>query len=86
MAWERPSGLVPLGPWSLVLASDVLYERRNVEPLLELLPRLGDAVLLADPGRPALRAFLDGAEKDWRIDVTAVPELPRGGIHRLSAR
>ena len=69
-----------------MLASDVLYERRNVEPLLDLLPRLGDAVLLADPGRPALRAFLDGAETDWRVEVAAAPELPRGGVHRLAAR
>src|SRR5215213_7060643 len=31
----------PLGPpWPLVLASDVLYERRNVAPLLALLPRV----------------------------------------------
>ena len=41
-------------PWPLVLASDVLYEARNVEPLLALLPRVCAAageVWLADPGR-----------------------------------
>jgi predicted nicotinamide N-methyase len=86
VAWESPGVLVARGAWRLVIASDVLYERRNVEPLLDLLPRLGDEVLLADPGRPALRAFLEGAETRWRIDVTAASELPRGGIHRLRAR
>ena len=81
-AWDRPWDMAD-GGWSLVIASDVLYERRNVDPLLELLPRLTDEVLLADPGRPALRAFLEGAATRWRIDVAEAPELPRGGIHRL---
>ena len=85
-AWERPAPSSSGGPWPLVVAADVLYERRNVEPLLELLPRLGREVLLADPGRPALRAFLDGAEEGWRVEVAAAPELPRGGVHRLLRR
>src|SRR4051794_26281075 len=50
----------PLGPpWPLVLASDVLYEPRNVGLLLALLPRAtaaGGEVWLADPRRaPAAR-------------------------------
>ncbi len=37
--WDAPPE--PLGPpWPLVLASDVLYEERNVDALLALLPRL----------------------------------------------
>src|SRR5918994_2164109 len=37
--WDAPPE--PLGlPWPLVLASDVLYEARNVPLLLDLLPRL----------------------------------------------
>jgi hypothetical protein len=60
-----------------VLASDVLYERRDVQPLLDLLPRLGPEVLLADPGRPALRAFLDGARPGWRIET-------EGSVYRLT--
>ena len=85
-AWGRPDELVARGPWSLVVSSDVLYERRNAEQLLDLLPRLGDEVLLADPGRPALRSFLDGAAERWRIDETPAPELPRGGVYRLRGR
>ena len=40
------------GAFELALAADVLYEQRNVEPLLELLPRLAPEVWLAEPGRP----------------------------------
>src|SRR3954469_2617627 len=38
--WSRPAPLLGRGPWDLVLAADVLYERRNVDTLLDLLPRL----------------------------------------------
>jgi len=68
-SWTAPQPLVERGPFDLVLASDVLYERRNVEPLLELLPRLAGEALVADPGRPALRDFLDRASEGWRIDT-----------------
>jgi len=50
------------GDWDLVLAADVLYEQRNAEQLLELLPRLGGDVLLAEPGRPFAKDFL----AQWR--------------------
>ena len=86
VAWSRPRAVLGRGRWSLVLAADVLYERRNVEPLLELLPLLADEVLLADPNRPALRAFLDGAAATWNVVCICAAELPRGGIHRLRAR
>ena len=39
-SWAEPDAIVERAPWPLVLASDVLYERRNVEQLLDLLPRL----------------------------------------------
>ena len=81
-AWTNADKLAERGPWQLVLAADVLYERRNVEPLLALLPRLGKEALLADPGRPALRAFLDGVEAAWEVTETAADELPRGGVYR----
>jgi predicted nicotinamide N-methyase len=84
--WSRPADVLARGRWSLVLAADVLYERRNVEPLLELLPLLADEVLLADPNRPALRAFLDAAASTWDVVCIPAAELPRGGIHRLRAR
>ena len=52
----------------LVLGSDLLYERRNVQPLLELLPQLGPEVLLAEPGRPYAPQFLDAAAAEWTIE------------------
>jgi predicted nicotinamide N-methyase len=54
--WREPGAF---GTFDLVLAADVLYERRYVDVLAELLPELGGEVLLADPGRPFLRQFLE---------------------------
>ncbi|HXV58503.1 MAG TPA: 50S ribosomal protein L11 methyltransferase [Gaiellaceae bacterium] len=78
-SWAEPAALVARAPFDLVLASDVLYERRNAGPLLALLPQLGSEVLLADPGRPALPAFLARAAERWQVT---------GGsrVHRLRAR
>jgi predicted nicotinamide N-methyase len=80
-AWGASSGLVDAAPWDLVLGADLLYERRNVEQLLDLLPRLGDDVLLSEPGRPFESTFLERARETWAID-----SRPAGGrvrIHRL---
>jgi predicted nicotinamide N-methyase len=57
VSWTEPGALVARGPWDWVLAADVLYENRNVEPLAALLPRLATRALVADPGRPAARTF-----------------------------
>ena len=46
--WDDPGLLLREAPWELVLGADLLYERRNADQLLELLPRLGADVLLAD--------------------------------------
>lgn len=59
------------GSFDLALAADVLYEQRNVEPLLELLPILAPTVLLAEPGRPAGAEFLRRARELWQIDEVA---------------
>jgi predicted nicotinamide N-methyase len=83
VSWTDPEPLVGQAPWDLVLASDVLYEQRNVDVLLELLPRLGDDVLLTDPGRKPAERFLGEAAGTWRIDSRAVPELANGALHRL---
>ena len=73
--WRERDRLLDGAPWDLVLASDVLYEERNVEPLRLLLPRLGREAILAEPGRPHAAAFFEGARRDWRID--AEPPLYR---------
>ena len=68
--WTRPGPLLERAPFDLVLASDVLYERRNIPLLLYNLRRLGPEVLLADPRRPAAAEFLEGAAKEWDVETT----------------
>jgi predicted nicotinamide N-methyase len=63
--WTAPDALLARAPFDLVLAADVLYERRNVGPLAALLPRLGGEVLLADPGRPPLTELLERVTPVW---------------------
>jgi predicted nicotinamide N-methyase len=81
--WAKPEALVARGPFDVVLAADVLYERASVAPLLSLLPRLGGEVWLADPGRPAAGAFLEQAARRWEIETRV-----RGvvSLHCLRAR
>jgi predicted nicotinamide N-methyase len=86
VAWADADVLVDAGPFDLVLAADVLYEPRNSAQLLELLPRLGGEVLLADPGRPALDRFVAAAAERWRVEGTSADGLPRGGVYRLVRR
>ena len=78
--WAEPEKLVRRGPFDLVLAADVLYERASVSWLLSLLPRLAPEAWLADPGRPAADAFLEQAGLRWAVE-TRVRDVVR--IHRL---
>jgi predicted nicotinamide N-methyase len=55
--WRMADPLVREGPWDLVLGADLLYEERNVDPLLALLERLDTDAWIADPGRAAADAF-----------------------------
>lgn len=79
--WEKPALLVERGPFDLVLAADVLYERAAVAQLLALLPRLAPRVLLADPGRPAAAAFLAQARDRWTVETEAMGVV---NLHTLS--
>ena len=79
--WDAPP---PRPAWPLVLASDVLYEGRNVPALLELLPRItaaGGEVWLADPGRAPAARFLEAAATTWRIDA-----IPHDGPAHVTVR
>jgi predicted nicotinamide N-methyase len=78
--WNAPRALADSGPFDLVLAADVLYERAAVAPLLSLLPRLGREAWMADPRRPAAEAFLEEARRRWSVASTV-----RGAVevHRL---
>jgi predicted nicotinamide N-methyase len=66
--WDEPELLLAGSPWDLVLCADVLYEQRNADALLDLLPRLGGEILLADPGRPFAPAFLARWDADELAD------------------
>ena len=57
--WSEPEPLLRAAPWDLVVGADLLYEARNADQLAELLPGLGGEVLLAEPGRPYAREFLE---------------------------
>ena len=67
--WRQPSpDLLADHPegYPVVLAADVLYERRDIQPLLDLFDRIvaPDGVLwLAEPGRPPASIFLETASR-----------------------
>ena len=85
-SWTEPGPLIERAPWDLVLASAVLYEARNGEALLPLLPRLGPEVWLADPGRKPAAPFLDAVRGEWEVVSTPAAQLPNGAVHRLRRR
>lgn len=75
--WRDPDAdlLQPGGaPWPLILAADVLYEERDIEPVFAVLERIlapGGMVWLADPGRrPAGIALQRAEERGWEIETT----------------
>jgi predicted nicotinamide N-methyase len=81
--WNAPEAIVERGPWQLVIGSDVLYERRNVDQMLELLPRLVDTsgeIWIADPGRLTSMDFILRSGRHWKRRTT---EHDRIEIHRL---
>ncbi len=82
---DDPAPLAP--PFDVVLAADVLYERRNVAPLLAVLPALtapGGRVLVADPGRLPAPEFLEGAARTWTVDAVPHAGPAAVGVHRLT--
>jgi predicted nicotinamide N-methyase len=76
LRWDEPGDLLALAPFDLVLGADLLYEARNAAQLLELLPRLGGEIVLADPGRPFAKGFLE------HFDVETLAD----GVYRLGLR
>ena len=84
--WTQPEAVVVRAPWDLVLAADVLYERPKVRTLLELLPRLSDTVLLAEPGRAPAQTFFEEAEPGWERKEVTPGGAQRVTVHRLRRR
>jgi predicted nicotinamide N-methyase len=86
-SWADSAPMVDRGPWRLVLASDVLYGKRNVDELLALLPRLVDddgEVWITDPQRPLTDEFLEAATATWHSVETTPSRLPQIQIIRLN--
>jgi predicted nicotinamide N-methyase len=83
--WTQPRDIARR--WDVVLAADVLYERRNGELLLALLGRVladrGEAVI-ADPGRPHARRFFAAVERSWRVETRSDTFWPAVNLHRLT--
>jgi predicted nicotinamide N-methyase len=89
VAWAEPDELVARGPWDLVIGSDLLYERRNVELVLGALERLiapPARALIADPGRPAAEDFTARAREGWALRTTTTPGPPPIALHELRRR
>jgi predicted nicotinamide N-methyase len=87
--WREPGPLLDGAPWDLVLASDVLYLRHNVEALLRLLPQLvgrsGEA-LVADPSRSGGRDFLAAARRLFGLETRHDPAREKVAVHALRPR
>ena len=92
---DPPAAVTDRPPFDLVIAADVLYEARNVDALLELLPRLvapGGGAWIADPRRPDSKRLLEGLEAlGWSHGIEVVPVRCRRDesgpiviIHRLA--
>ena len=74
--WSAPEAVVERGPWQLVIGSDVLYERRNVDQMLGLLPRLVDRsgeVLIADPVCALSEGPCAATDTSETIPIAATP-------------
>lgn len=74
--WRSPdvASLTEAGHFEVVLAADALYERRDIEPLIEAVERLvapGGALWLAEPGRKPAEMFLEAmAARGWTGPAT----------------
>ena len=84
--WDHARGVVldwrkPLArTFSLVLGGDVIYEKGNHEPILNLLDQMladDGACWLADPGRGRTDAFVMLAcRRGYRVEHRALPRYP----------
>jgi predicted nicotinamide N-methyase len=86
-SWDSAYLLTADGGWDLVLASDVLYEERNVLLLLEALDALvgpGGEVWLTDPRRRHTPAFLELAREQWRTRTLPSSRVEAVDLHVLA--
>jgi predicted nicotinamide N-methyase len=89
--WHAPD-VERLGTFDLVLAADVLYERRSVPSLADLVPKLlapGGEAVFADPRRKDAPLFLGLMQERGFEHTTGSVVMEQGGrevgvvVHRL---
>jgi predicted nicotinamide N-methyase len=78
--WRTPDPAFSIdagAPFPVVLAADVLYEQRDVEPLLGFVAAVvepGGLFWLAEPGRPPARLWLEAVQDlGWRVETETHP-------------
>jgi predicted nicotinamide N-methyase len=84
--WRERDTLAAGGPWDLVIASDVLYLRHNVEALARLLPALAGesgGALIADPRRAGGRDFLAASRGRFTLETHEPEGHEKVALHRL---
>lgn len=91
--WRTTPGrtaLLAAGPADLLLAADVLYEREDVVPLLDLVPELlspHGAFWLAEPGRQTSGRFLQEARvRGWSAERLTQERTWPGDAGRAAVR
>ena len=77
VSWADPEELAARGPWDLVIGSDLLYEARNLGLVLDVLDRVADHAIIADPGRAASVGFEDAAARRWDVRSNVDDGPPR---------
>lgn len=75
--WRRlPEGIT----YPFILGCEVIYERRNHQPIINLLERMlapGGEAWIGDPGRHTAHLFVaDAKAAGFRCEETAVPRIP----------
>ena len=89
--WREPD-IECIGKFDLVLAADVLYERKNAAALADLVPKLlapGGEAIFADPRRDEASVFLEAMEgyefEDATEEITVEQPARRVKVllHRL---
>ncbi len=78
--WRSPDPAVMAdagAPFPVILAADVLYEARDVEPMLGFVAETvapGGLLWLAEPGRPPAQLWLDAVRNlGWHVESTTHP-------------
>jgi predicted nicotinamide N-methyase len=85
--WHSPDKVGLREAFDLVLAADVLYEKRNVSALAALIPTLlvpGGEALIADPHRKDAPEFLERMKRGGFLSSVEESAVTSGDGHRAT--